>query len=157
MLPRSSRRLRARLDGTGARLALCRGWRERQVEQELSVDCERPDIELTDVIDALGTGLERLQEQHSLAGLRCDVIVADMWLAYDVIGGDLGELQPRVADDVVAASFADTLGLKPGELVVCWQAQSEQRQLACALPRSALDRLRARARASRPPAWHGRG
>jgi hypothetical protein len=142
VLPRSSRRLRARLDGTGARLALCRGWREQQVEQELSVDCERPDIELTDVIDALGTGLERLQEQHSLAGLRCDVIVADMWLAYDVIGGDLGELQPRVADDVVAASFADTLGLKPGELVVCWQAQSEQRQLACALPRSALDRLR---------------
>jgi hypothetical protein len=141
--PRWSKRLRARLDGTGVRLAICRGWRERRVEQELSIACERSDIELTDVIDALGTGLESLQEQNSLAGIRCDVIVADMWLAYDVIGGDLGELQPRVAGDVVAASFADTLGLKPGELAVCWQAQSEQRQLACALPRSAMDRLRA--------------
>ena len=94
MLPRSSRRLRARLDGQAPAWLCVAGWRELQVVQELSVDCERPDIELTDVIDALGTGLERLQEQHSLAGLRCDVIVADMWLAYDVIGGDLANFSP---------------------------------------------------------------
>ena len=64
-----------------------------------------------------------------------------MWLAYDVIGGDLDELQPRVADEVVGASLADTLGVKPDDLVVRWQAQGEQRQLACALPRGALHRL----------------
>ena len=143
MLHRWNSRLRARLDGHGASLALCRGWRELQVVQEVAIDCDGPDVELAVVIDALGSGVAQLQEQHSIAGLRCDISVADMWLAYDVIGGDLGELQPRVADDVVGVSFADTLGLKPDDLVVRWQAQGEQRQLACALPRDAVDRLRA--------------
>ena len=143
MLRRWNSRLRARLDGHGARLALCRGWRELQIVQEVAIDCDGPDVELAVVIDALGSGVAQLQEQHSIAGLRCDISVADMWLAYEVIGGDLGELQPRVADDVVGSSLADTLGLKREDLVVRWQEQGEQRRLACAVPRDAIDRLRA--------------
>lgn len=142
MLRRWNSRLQVRLDGRRARLALCQGWREKGVVQELAIECDRPDAELADVIDALGSGLAQLQEQHVLAGLLCEVTVADMWLAYDVIGGDMGQLHPRVADDVVGASFADMLGLKPDDLEVRWQAQGERRLLACALPRSALDRLR---------------
>jgi hypothetical protein len=110
--------------------------------QEHSIDCDMPAAELTDVIDALGSCLERLREQHPIAGLRCDVVVADTWIAYDVIGGDLSELHPSVADEVVGASFADMLGLKPEDLAVRWQTHGEQRQLACAMPRGALDRLR---------------
>jgi hypothetical protein len=134
-------RLRARLECHGASLTLQRGWRDPEAVQEHSFACVGPAADLGDVIETLGTCLQRLQEQHSTTGLCCDVTVADMWLAYDVIGGDLDELQPRVADEVVGASLADTLGLKPDDLVVRWQAQGEQRQLACALPRSALHRL----------------
>ena len=143
MLPRLNSRLRARLDARGARVAYCRGWQQSEVVQEIGIDCDQPAPELADVIDALGSCLERLRQEHPLAGVRCDVTVADMWLAYDVISGDLGELQPRVADDVVGASFADTLGLKREDLTVRWQAQGIQRQLACAMSRGALDRLRA--------------
>lgn len=143
MSPRWNSRLRAWLDANGARLELRRGRGSSESVQEHRVECERPAAELSDVIDALGTCLEQLRDQHSVARVRCDVTVADTWLAYDVIGGDLTELQPRLADDVVGASFADTLGVKPDDLVVRWQAQGRQRQLACALPRAALQRLRA--------------
>lgn len=143
MSPRLSNRLRARLDGHGARVAYCRGWKQTKVVQEIGIDCDQPAPELADVINALLSCLERLQQDHSVAGMRCDVSVADMWLVYDVIGGDLGELQPRVADDVVGASFADMLGMKREDLAVRWQAQGVRRQLACAMSRDALDRLRA--------------
>lgn len=142
MLRRLSSRLRARLDGRGAGVSFCRGWPKPQVVRELAVECDRPAAELKDVIDALGACLEALREEHPVAGLTCDVVVADMWVAYDVIQGDLGELQPGAADEVVGASLADTLGLKLDDLTVRWQEQGEQRQLACALPSAELNRLR---------------
>ena len=143
MLPRLNSRLRAGLDSHGARVSFCRGWPLPRIVHELAIECDRPAAELQDVIGALGACLETLNAERPVAGLYCDVVVADTWVAYEILRGDLGELSSAAADEVVRASLADTLGLKADDLVVRWQRQGEQRQLACGVPRKALEQLRA--------------
>jgi hypothetical protein len=134
-----SSRLSARLDGQGARVAL---WRGARIVQEVHAECDRAAPGLDDVIDTLSACLDELKVQRRIDGLRCDVVVADTWIAYDILGGDLVELQEGAADQVVRASLADTLGVKAEDLTARWQQQRDQRCLASALPRSAMDRLR---------------
>lgn len=139
MLHRLNSRLLARVEGAGVRVAYCRG--PRTVHQ-VRAECDRPAAGLDDVIDALRPCLDELKAKHRVAGIRCDVVVADTWVAYDVLRGDLGEVPEAAADEVVRASLADTLGAKAGDLAVRWQQQRGERCLACALPRGAMERLR---------------
>lgn len=139
MLRRLNSRLQARLEGRGVRVVYRRGAR---VVHDVRAECDRPAAGLDDVIDALRPCLDELKAKHRIAGIRCDVVVADTWVAYDVLSGDLAEVPEGAADEVVRASLADTLGMKAGDLAVRWQPQRGERCLACALPRDAMDRLR---------------
>jgi hypothetical protein len=134
----------ARLGDDGARVRLLRGRpRGRQaIVYTREVALAPPPAELAAVIAALDVALRETAEQgYALAGLRCDVVVADAWMLYDVIEADLDDAPRRVADELVAAALADTAGLRPGELVARWQRQGERRHFACALPAAALQAL----------------
>jgi hypothetical protein len=87
--------------------------------------------ELVDLLDrALG---ETPQLGQRIAGLRCDVVVADAWMVYDVIEADLDGEPARAAEELIAVALADTAGAQAGELVARWQPQGAARQFACAL------------------------
>jgi hypothetical protein len=103
-----------------------------------------PPAGIGDVIGALDQALrETAAHGHALAGLRCDVVVGDAWMLYDVIEADLEDTSRRAADELVSASLADTAGVKPGELATRWQRQGAARNFACALPAAALQALQA--------------
>jgi hypothetical protein len=137
-------RVYARLGDDGARVRLLRGRpRGRQaIVYTREVALAPPPAELAAVIAALDAALRETAEQgYAFAGLRCDVVVADAWMLYDVIEADLDDAPRRAADELVAATLADTAGLRPGELVARWQRQGERRHFACALPAVALQAL----------------
>jgi hypothetical protein len=80
---------------------------------------------------------------HDLSGLRCDVVIADTWMFYDVIEADVDDAPRHAVDDLVNAALADTAGVKSGELVTRWQRQGASRSFACALPTEVLQALQA--------------
>lgn len=60
-------------------------------------------------------------------GGRCDVILADAWVVYDVIAVDLAMLAPALADEAVAAALGEVLGVPADSLVVRWQRRRDGR------------------------------
>lgn len=143
MLRRWTRRLQATLRSDGARVRLVRRmpFGADRVVSEKSVDCSTPATDVTGVISVLEGALRDSTQEHDISGLRCDVAVDDSWMIYDNIEGELGDSPRRVADDLVAAALADTAGVHANEIVVRWQQQGKLRNLACALPASAVQAL----------------
>jgi hypothetical protein len=139
-------RLRASLGDESASVWLLR--RQTNGRQSVVHTGEvRPSLaptDIADVINALDLALQEASEAgNDLAGLRCDVVIADLWMVYDVIEAELEDTPRRAVDDLVSAALADTLGVKPGELVARWQRQGAARSLACALPAGVLQTLQA--------------
>ena len=146
MLRQWHSRLRASLGDESASVWLLR--RQTNGRQSVVHTGEvRPSLaptDIGDVINALDQALQEASEAgNDLAGLRCDVVIADLWMLYDVIEADLEDTPRRAVDDLVSAALADTRGVKPGELVARWQRQGAARSLACALPAGALQTLQA--------------
>ena len=137
-------RLRASLGDDGASVWLLR-WQTNGRESVVHtgvVKVEPAPSEIDQVVKALDQALrEASGGGHDLAGLRCDVVIADTWMLYDVIEADLDDTPRRAVDDLVSAALADTAGVKPGELITRWQRQGAARSLACALPAGVLQAL----------------
>lgn len=146
MLRRLHSRLRASLGDDGASLWLVR-WQtngNQSVEHGGVVKPQPRPTDINEVVDALAVALREASESgHDLTGLRCDVVIADAWMLYDIIEADLDDTPRRAVDDLVSAALADTGGVKPGELVTRWQRQGHARSFACALPAGALQKLQA--------------
>lgn len=144
MLRRWRNRVRARLGDDGARVRLLRGPAHgRQIVVcARTVTLDPPPAQIDAALDALDRALrETAASGHAIAGLRCDVVVADAWMLYEVIDADLDDTGRRAADEIVCAALADTAGVKPDELVARWQRQGAARNFACALPASVLQAL----------------
>ena len=143
MLRRWSSRLQATLGSDGARVRVLRRlpFGSQHDISDRSARCSTAASDVTEVISALDEALRETAQEHAIAGLRCDVAVDDSWMIYDVIAGDLGDNPRRAADDLAAAALADTAGLHSNEIVVRWQRQGKLRNLACALPTSAVQAL----------------
>ncbi|HEX7156178.1 MAG TPA: hypothetical protein VF229_03125 [Burkholderiaceae bacterium] len=131
---RFGRRLHARLGAERVRVEL--RTRSGQVEFEQEIEFGNAQAGLGQAAEALGAGLAALRERAgSLRRMRCDIVVADSWMLYDVVRADLRSLSPRAADELIGASLADVAGVQAGELLTRWQAQgSGQCTLACGLP-----------------------
>ncbi len=131
---RFGRHLHARLGAERVRIELrARGGR---VEFEQEAEVGTAQAGLAQAAEALAAGLAALRERAgSLRRMRCDIVVADSWMLYDVVRADLRSLSPRAADELIGASLADVAGVQPGELLTRWQAQGGgQCTLACGLP-----------------------
>lgn len=96
-------------------------------------------------LDALAEALQGMQaEAGSLRGLRCEVVLADAWIVYDVVPLDLARVAPAAAQRAICAALADVAGLPRHELAVCWQAQNDGTSaFAMAMPRALLAQLHA--------------
>ncbi len=140
MLPRWSSRVRARVGTDAVRAEWWRGWR-RPVRVH-SVELETDGAAALDAaIEKLDVAFARLAERGArLGGARCEVVLADAWLLYDVIDADLRDAPVRVADETIRAALADIAGVAPAALDVRWQPQSA-RYAACALPAAAMTAL----------------
>ncbi len=145
MLRRLNSGLRARLDHDGARVRLVRGWRKPVVVHSSTVKPAVMPTDLGNVIDALDQALREMRESgHSVAGLRCNIVVSDVWMLYDVLAANLEDTPDSAAEDVVAAALADTAGTagtRPADIVTRWQPHGDSRQFACGLPRGGLEAL----------------
>lgn len=72
----------------------------------------------------------------------CSVVIADAWVAYDVVALDLARLSPALADRAVAAALADVVGVPARSLCVRWRPQPDGRSaLGVAMAGDALDGL----------------
>jgi len=60
-------------------------------------------------------------------GARCEVILADAWVAYDVVPVDLAMLSPALAQRAIAAAMGDVLGAPAETLSVRWQRRRDGR------------------------------
>jgi hypothetical protein len=104
----------------------------------------RPGIAtLPEAIAAVGELLSALAAAAGpIRGLRCDVLIADAWMLYDVVRADLRSLSPRAADDVVRSALADVAGVPPSDVVTRWQTQAGgQCTIACGMPAAVLPSL----------------
>jgi len=139
-------RLRAVLGDDGAAVSILR-WRangRQTVVHTETVKLDRAPTDIGQVIQALDQALRVTTEGgRDLAGLRCDVVVGDTWMLYDVIDADLDDAPRRAADDLILAALADTAGVKPSELITRWQRQGASRSIACALAAGTLQALQA--------------
>jgi hypothetical protein len=135
-------RLHARLDADGASLRLVRrGLRTRTTVAEARSTCDPPAADASSAIDALDCALRELAgREPGLAGMPCDIVLADAWMLYDVIESDLDDVPRRAADALVRAALADTAGAAPDDLLVRWQRHGD-RGFACALPVSTMQAL----------------
>lgn len=96
---------------------------------------------LEGALAALQARLEA-DKSGSLRGLRCDIVIDDSWMLYDVVRADLRGLSPRAADALIGASLADVAGVDASELASRWQPQGTSAYtLACGLPANALPLL----------------
>lgn len=144
MLRRWNSRLLASVGDDGARVRLVRRRADgrTQVVYNHAVTPEPAPADIEGVVSALDQALrEASASGHDLTGLRCNVVVSDAWMLYDVVEADLGDTTRRAADDLVSAALADTAGVKPSEIITRWQRQGEARNFACALPVSAMQAL----------------
>ena len=145
------RRLQVRVGAESARADLFSGWRKPRVIATHQVEY-RPGIatlpEAVEAVDALLTALAAAA--GPIKGLRCDVLIGDAWMLYDVVRADLRSLSPRAADDLVRSALADVAGLPPSDLVIRWQTQTGgQCTLACGVPAAVLPSLQTLLRAHR--------
>lgn len=136
--------LRANIGDDGASISLLRRQNNgrQSIVHAAEVKAEPGPTDIGDVLNALNQALRAASEAgHDLSGLRCDLVIADRWMVYDVINADLDDTPRRAIDDLVSAALADTAGVKPGELITRWQRQGAARGLACALPAGGLQAL----------------
>jgi len=140
VLPRWNSRVRAYVGATTVCAEWWRGWRRHIRAQSVELDSEGA-ADLDAAIERLDAAFVRLAERGArLAGARCEVVLADAWLLYDVIDAELRDAPARVADETIRAALADVAGVAPAALDVRWQPQGA-RYGACALPASAVPAL----------------
>jgi hypothetical protein len=145
------RRLQVRVGAESARADLFSGWRKPRVIASHQMEY-RPGIatlpEAIEAVDGLLTALAATA--GPLKGLRCDVLIGDAWMLYDVVRADLRSLSPRAADDVVRSALADVAGVPPSDVVIRWQTQSGGHcTLACGVPAAVLPSLQSLLRSHR--------
>ena len=87
-------------------------------------------------LEALSRALTAMEgEVGSLRGRRCDVVIEDCWMLYDIVRADLDAMSSRAAAALVAASLADLSGAAPDELRCRWHPQGRSAYtLACGMP-----------------------
>lgn len=140
MLPRWNSRVRAHVGADAVRAEWWRGWRQGVCAQSVELASEGA-AELEAAIERLDAAFAQLAERGArLTGARCEVVLADAWLLYDVIEADLRDAPARVADETIRAALADVAGVAPAALDVRWQPQGA-RYGACALPAAATRSL----------------
>ncbi|GAB4480767.1 MAG: hypothetical protein OHK0044_28950 [Burkholderiaceae bacterium] len=132
--------MRAYVGADGVRADGWRGWPKRVGVQSVELPCDGA-ADLHAAIERLDAALALLGERGArLAGARCEIVLADAWLVYDVIDADLRDAPARVADETIRAALADVAGVAADALDVRWQAQGA-RYVACALPAAAKHAL----------------
>lgn len=88
---------------------------------------------LAAALAALDTALTELQVAATVevgsdfGGARCELILADAWVVYDVVPVDLSMLTPALAQQAVAAALGEVLGAPADALSVRWQRQRDGR------------------------------
>lgn len=88
---------------------------------------------LAAALAALDTALKELrivaaaEVGSDFGGARCEVILADAWVVYDVVPVDLAMLTPALAHEAVAAALGEVLGAPADALSVRWQRQRDGR------------------------------
>jgi hypothetical protein len=139
-IPSLGRRLRVRVGAEGARADLYAGLRPSRLIASQQVEYRPGVATLPEAVEAVDGLLAALASATvALKGLRCDFVIGDAWMLYDVVRADLRSLSPRAADDVVRAALADMAGLPPSDLTTRWQTQTGgQCTLACGLPAAVL-------------------
>jgi hypothetical protein len=143
------RQLQVRVGAEGARADLFSGWRMPRVVATHQIEYRPGVATLPEAIVAVDELLSALSAAAgSIKGLRCDVLIGDAWMLYDVIRADLRSLSPRAADDVVRSALADVAGVPPSDVVTRWQTQSGGHcTIACGMPAAVLPSLQALLRA----------
>ena len=120
------RRLRVRVGAEGARADLFSGWRKPRLIATHQIEYGAGIATLPEAIEAADGLLATLTTMAGpIKGLRCDVLIGDAWMLYDVVRADLRSLSPRAADDVVRSALADVAGVPPSDVVIRWQTQAE--------------------------------
>ncbi len=139
------RHLRVRVGAESARADVCAGWRRTRVIASQQIEYGPGVATLPEAIQSIDALLVALATiAGPLKGLRCDVVIGDAWMLYDVVRADLRSLSRRAADDVVRSALADMAGVPPGDVATRWQTQAGGHcTLACGMPASVLPSLQA--------------
>ena len=144
MLLPSSRRIEALLGGASVEFELWQGLRApRQLQRSVSAS-DGPRFEsLLTCVEALNAALDALTASGtSVRGARLILVIADLWLIYDIVEVELRDLPARAAEPAVAALIADLASVTPSSLIARWQTIDRATlQLACAMPADALAAL----------------
>lgn len=143
-IPTLGRSLRAWIGPESARLDLFAGLRQPRVYASQQAEYRPGVATLPEAIESVESLLAALTATTGpLKGLRCDFVIADAWLLYDVVRADLRSLSPRAADDVVRSALADMAGVPPSDLATRWATQGGGRStLACGMPAPVLPSIR---------------
>lgn len=138
---RRARRLRIYLGAQHVTVDQLEGGRASAVARGVSVGF---DGSAQAALAALGEALRALAPSAgALRRARCDLVLADTWILYDVVALDLLRVNPAAAATAVGAALADVAGVRPDALDVRWQWQADGRSVfAMALPRALLARVR---------------
>jgi hypothetical protein len=139
-VPALGRHLRVRIGAESARADLYAGLRPARLVASQQVEYRPGVATLPEAVEAVDSLLSSLASATvPLKGLRCDFVIGDAWMLYDVVRADLRSLSPRAADDVVRSALADMAGVPPSDLVTRWQTQTGgQCTLACGMPAAVL-------------------
>jgi hypothetical protein len=139
---RRTHRLRVYLGTQRVTVDVLVGWRARRAVHGVSLPVPAGGLDAAMV--ALAEALRAVRATAgSLRELACDIVLADGWIAYDVVGIDLLRVAPAAAGTAVAAALADVCGVRADSLEVRWQWQADGRSaFAMAIPRGLLTRLR---------------
>jgi hypothetical protein len=142
-IPLRGRYLRVRVGAENARVDFFAGWRRPRVVASHQVDYRPGVATLPEAVEAVDGLLSALASTTvPLKGLRCDFVIGDSWMLYDVVRADLRSLSPRAADDVVRSALADMAGVPPSDLATRWQTQTGGHStLACGMPAAVLPTL----------------
>ncbi len=136
-------RLRAYLGTQRVTVDLLAGFRSLRVAHSVTLPIAGRGLEAA--LTAFAEALRSLRASYgSLRDLRCDIVFADGWIAYDVVAMDVLRVSPAAAGSAVAAALADVCGTRADALEVRWQWQADGRSVfAMALPRGVLAKVQA--------------
>jgi len=141
VLPRWNSRVRLCLDDDGIRAAWRHGWRGAR-----GLGASWKPETAPRALDVLIDGADRLLAELTrrgarLAGARCEVVVADCWMLYDVIEADLRDVAAESVAATLRAALADVAGAPPDALEVRAQPLEARRYAAAALPAASVRAL----------------
>jgi len=139
------RRLRVRVGAESAKVDLLAGLRRPRIVASQQSEYRPGTATLPEALETVGNLLGALSSAAGpIKAMRCDFVIGDAWMLYDVVRADLRSISPRAADDVVRSALADMAGVPPSEVITRWQTQPGGHcTLACGMPASVMPALAA--------------